>query len=155
MARGPVPNRSDNLSRDRDANRGDRPPITKGELRPVTIPDADPEWHPIAHMLWEGLLDSGQADFYQSSDWAFAYSLMEDLSRYKEPQVNKSTGEEYHKRSGQMLQTIYSAMERLLVTEGDRRRARIELTAPDNSEQEATVLTLADYTEALGLGDGA
>lgn len=148
--RGPVPNRSTDLSRERDANRGDRPEITKGTLRPVTIPEADPDWHPIAHMLWEGLIESGQSDWYQQSDWAFAYSLMEDLTRYKEPLVNQKTGEEYFKRSGQMLQTIYSAMERLLVTEGDRRRARIELSAPDDSDEEAAVLTLADYTDMLG-----
>jgi hypothetical protein len=148
--RGPVPNRSEDLSRDRDKNRNDRPEITKGTLRPVTIPEADPDWHDIAKMLWQGLIDSGQSDWYQQSDWAFAYSLMEDLTRYKEPQVNKTTGEEYHKRSGQMLQTIYSAMERLLVTEGDRRRARIELSAPDDKDEDAAVLTLADYTDMLG-----
>lgn len=152
-SRGPVPNRSDDLSRDRDANRGDRPEISRGTLLPVVVPDADPEWHPIAHMLWDGLIASGQAAYYQQSDWAFAYSLMEDLTRYKEPSINKKTGEISYYRSGQMLQTIYSAMERLLVTEGDRRRARIELSAPDNSEQEATVLTLADYSDALGLED--
>jgi hypothetical protein len=154
-SRGPVPNRSDDLSRERDANRGGRPEITTGELRPVTIPEADPDWHPIALMLWEGLIASGQSDFYQQSDWAFAYSLMEDLTRYKEPyRVDLDTGEiNYGKRSGQMLQTIYSAMERLLVTEGDRRRARLELTAPDTSDEDAAVLTLADYTADLGLED--
>lgn len=146
--RGPVPNRSEDLSRERDANRGTRAEITRGELRPVEIPEADPDWHPIAHMLWEGLQASGQAGWYQQSDWAFAYSLMEDLTRYKEPLVAKD-GTEYFKRSGQMLQTIYSAMERLLVTEGDRRRARIELSAPDTSDEDAAVLTLADYTAAL------
>jgi hypothetical protein len=146
--RGPVPNRSEDLSRERDSKRNDRPEITKGELRPVEIPEADPYWHPIAHMLWEGLQVSGQADWYQQSDWAFAYSLMDDLTFYKNPFTTKD-GTEYHKRSGQMLQTIYSAMERLLVTEGDRRRARIELSAPDTSDEEAAVLTLADYTTAL------
>lgn len=149
-ARGPVPNRSEDLSRTRDAGRGGRPEITQGELRPVNIPEADPDWHPIAHMLWEGLQTSGQAGWYQQSDWAFAYSLMEDLTRYKEPLTDRD-GNEYFKRSGQMLQTIYAAMERLLVTEGDRRRARIELTAPSTEDEDAAVLTLADYTSALGI----
>jgi hypothetical protein len=157
MARGPVPNRSEDLARPRERKGSDRPEITRGELRDVTIPEADPDWHPIAHMLWEGLMASGQADFYQQSDWAFAYSLMEDLTRYKEPyKVDPETGEiNYGKRSGQMLQTIYSAMERLLVTEGDRRRARIELTAPDTSDEDAAVLVLADYSDALGIEDDA
>ena len=153
MARGPVPNRSDDLARPRSRKGGDQQEVTKGVLRSVTIPTADPEWHPIATMLWESLEDSGQADFYQQSDWAFAYSLMEDLTRYKEPQVNRETGELYFKRSGQMLQTIYSAMERLLVTEGDRRRVRIELTEPMSTEPGAEVYLLQGYKDALGVSD--
>ena len=151
-ARGPVPNRSEDLARPRERKGGDNTPITKGTLRPVVIPEADPEWHPIAKMLWESLQESGQADFYQQSDWAFAYSLMEDLTRYKEPLVNQKTGEQYFKRSGQMLQTIYSAMERLLVTEGDRRRVRIELTEPETNDEDAAVLAIADYQEGLKKG---
>ncbi|WP_406192387.1 hypothetical protein OH733_05380 [Streptomyces griseus] len=84
---------------------------------------------------------SGQADFYQNSDWAFAYSLCEDLSHYK------SSG----KRSGQMLQTIYSSFERLLVAEGDRRRVRIELTEPAPEQDSAAVVAIADYKKELGL----
>lgn len=150
-ARGPVPNRSEDLSRERDANRGDRPDISKGTLLPVIIPEPDPEWHPIATMLWESLAASGQSSYYQQSDWAFAYSLCEDLTRYKEPLVNKETGETYFKRSGQMLQAIYSAMSNLLVTEADRRRVRIELTAPEPEEDDAVVLQLAEYAADLGL----
>lgn len=149
-SRGPVPNRSNDLSRDRDANRGDRPEITTGTLLPVTIPEPDEDWHPIATMLWESLLESGQSAYYQSSDWAFAYSLCEDLSQYKKPLVNQSTGELYFKRSGQMLATIYSAMSNLLVTEGDRRRVRVELQAPEVEENTAAVLSLADYMANLG-----
>lgn len=91
--------------------------------------------------MWTALTESGQADFYQTSDWAFAFSLCEDLSHYK-----KST-----KRSGQMLQTIYSAMERLLVTEADRRRVRIELHEPEDDAEPAAVLAIADYKRDLGL----
>lgn len=146
---GPVPNRSEDLARPRERKGKDIVPVTKGVLKPVVIPDADPDWHPIATMLWEGLLASGQADFYQQSDWAFAYSLMEDLTRYKEPLVNRD-GEEYFKRSGQMLQVIYSAMERLLVTEGDRRRVRVELTEPEPESDPAAVLVMAEYRKGLG-----
>jgi hypothetical protein len=141
MTPGPVPNREVDLARPRERKGKDVVPVTRGEARPATIPEADPLWHPIAARLWEGLLESGQADFYQQSDWAFAYSLCEDLSHYK-----KST-----KRSGQMLQTIYSAMERLLVTEGDRRRVRIELHEPEDDSEPAAVLAIADYKRDLGV----
>lgn len=139
---GPVPNRSDDLSRERDSNRNGRPAITKGELRPVVDIEApDEAWHPIAQKLYLSLANSGQSDFYQESDWMLAWSICEDLSYYKR----------MGKRSGQMLQTIYTAMERLLVTEGDRRRVRIELTEPNTGEDDAALYALADYREDLGL----
>lgn len=151
-ARGPVPNREADLARPRSRKGADQQPVTKGQMRKVTVPRADPEWHPIAKMLWEGMKKSGQADFYQQSDWAFAYSLCEDLSMYKNPLTAKD-GTEYHKRSGQMLQTIYSAMERLLVTEGDRRRVRIELQEPEPEGTPASVTAIADYKADLGLAE--
>lgn len=141
MAHGPVPNRSEDLARPRERKGRDIVAVTKGAARPTTAPDPDPQWHPIARQLWDALAVSGQADFYQNSDWAFAFSLCEDLSHYK-----KSL-----KRSGQMLQTIYSAMERLLVTEGDRRRVRIELHEPEGDSEPAAVLAIADYKRDLGL----
>lgn len=154
--RGPVPNRDADLSRPRErrgASGGDAgTPATKGLARTFTVPAADPKWHPIALMLWDSLWQSGQTDFYQQSDVAFAYSLCEDLSMYKSPSIDRN-GEEYHKRSGQMLQTIYSAMERLLVTEGDRRRVRVELEEPMPDETPAAVLAIADYKTALGAAD--
>jgi hypothetical protein len=110
-------------------------------MKPVKIPNADRDWHPIARRLWDSLKTSGQSDFYQNSDWAFAYSLCEDLSYYKKS----------GKRSGQMLQTIYSAFERLLVTEGDRRRVRVELNEPETEQDSAAVLAIADYRQELGL----
>lgn len=138
---GPVPNREADLARPRERNGKAVIPVTKGEARPTTVPDADPHWHPIARRLWDALSTSGQADFYQDSDWAFAFSLCEDLSHYKSSM----------KRSGQMLQTIYSAMERLLVAEADRRRVRIELHEPDDDSEPAAVLAIADYKRELGL----
>ena len=148
---GPVPNRSEDLARPRERKGKDIVPVTKGELRKVRIPAADSKWHPIAKRLYNSLKVSGQADFYQQSDWALAWSICEDLSVYKQPRYDRITGEEYYKRSGQMLQTIYTAMERLLVTEGDRRRVRIELSAPEPEAESAAVLAIADYRADLDL----
>ncbi|WP_234018487.1 MULTISPECIES: hypothetical protein [unclassified Streptomyces] len=96
---GPVPNREADLARPRERKGSDVQPVTRGVARPTKVPNADRTWHPIAKRLWDSLKESGQADFYQQSDWALAYSLCEDLSVYKKS----------GKRSGQMLQTIYSA----------------------------------------------
>ncbi|GAA2598540.1 MULTISPECIES: hypothetical protein [Streptomyces] len=56
------------------------------------------------------------------------------------------------KRSGQMRQTIYSAFERLLVAEGDRRRVHIELNEPEDEQDSAAVLAIADYKRDAGIG---
>lgn len=141
---GPVPNRSDDLARPRERKGKDIVPVTKGELLPVNdVPEADPEWHEIAQMLYNSLFESGQKSFYQKSDWILAWSLCEDLSTYKKS----------GKRSGQMLQTIYSTMTDLLVTEGARRRVRVELTEPPAEEDAAAVLMLAEYQQGLDTSD--
>jgi hypothetical protein len=141
---GPIPNRPEDQSRERDANRGDRLPISKGTLRPVEdVWAPDEEWSPMVQELYLSAAESGQSDFYQKSDWMLWYSLCEDLNYYKR----------MGKRSGQMLQTIYSSMTELLVTEGARRKARIILTDPEPEEDDAAVLALADYRSELGMED--
>src|SRR5690349_4262889 len=138
---GPVPNRSEDLARPRSRRGGDQKDVTKGAARKVVVPHADPDWHPISRKLWEGLKSSGQADFYQNSDWAIAYSLMDDLSHYKKS----------GKRSGQMLQVIMTSLERLLVTEADRRRARIELEAPEPETESVAKVAIEHYKGVLGI----
>ncbi|UFD97943.1 minor tail protein [Streptomyces phage Pablito] len=139
--RGPIPNRESDLARPRSRKGTDEQEAKKGLMRKVTVPRADPEWHPIAKQLYDSLKKSGQADFYQQSDWALAYALCDDLSHYK-----KSS-----KRSAQMAQTLYSALGNLLVTEGDRRRVRIELQEPEPETTSAAVLAIADYKQDLGV----
>jgi hypothetical protein len=143
-SRGPVPSRKAELARPRSRKgREHADPVTTGEWREPVIPDPDPSWHPIARTLWDALSTSGQSDYYQSSDWAFAYSICEDLSYYKRSK----------KRSGQMLASLYSAMSSLLITEGDRRRVRIELERPAEDEAEsASVVAIAEYKQMLGVG---
>lgn len=137
--RGPVPNRSADLSRDRDVDRGDRAPITKGLSRPATIPEPDAEWHAIATMLWNAALESGQADFYESSDYAWLFNICEELSRYKKAD----------KRSSMMFAALNQAFEALLITEGARRRVRIELQDETDDEDEAVVTQMDDYRRGL------
>ncbi|MFC8719669.1 hypothetical protein [Kitasatospora sp. NPDC057198] len=110
--------------------------MTKGVMRPVRIPNADRSWHPIARRLWDALKFSGQSDFYQDSDWAFAYSLREDLSAYKKS----------NKRSGP------DAPDDLLgLRAAARRRVRIELHEPAPETASAAVLAIASYKKELGL----
>lgn len=126
--RGPVPKRSESRQR----RNTPESTITKavGAER-VTIPPANRDWHPIAKRLWNSMKESGQSKFYEPSDWALAYSLMDDLSYYK----NAS------KRSGQMLASIMASMSSLLLTEGDRRRVQMELSRPTQEQLESEGVT--------------
>lgn len=126
--RGPVPKRSESRQRRNTPESS----ITKasGAAR-VAVPRADPEWHPIAKRLWNSLAKSGQSKFYEPSDWALAYSLMDDLSHYKNAT----------KRSGQMLASIMASLSSLLLTEGDRRRVQMELSRPTPEQLESEGVT--------------
>lgn len=138
--RGPVPKRDDQRKR---RNKSDERETTSIDLEgEVVQPPADPDWHPIAVQLWGAMAESGQARFYEPSDWAIAFSLMDDLSYYK-------TGA---KRSGQMLQTIMATLSSLLLTEGDRRRVAMELnrSSGDDDEQSEKVAVMDKWRQKLG-----
>ena len=119
--RGPIPKRSDERHR---RNASERDVVSSPAAEGVQAPAADGSWHPIAKRLWRAAKESGQSRFYEPSDWAVLYSLMDDLSYYKSGS----------KRSGQMLQTIMSSLSSLLLTEGDRRRLQIELARPGSED---------------------
>ena len=156
---GPIPRTENELARPRERKGSDEQATLHGERRPVTWQlGADPEWHPIATMLYESAMTSGQTDFWQDTDWAIFYSLCEDISYYKSPSkataVNRKTGEtsEYDKpRSGQMLQSIMSNLASLLLTEGERRRVRMELQKPPEQKADLKVVAMSKYRD---LADG-
>lgn len=136
--RGPIPKRSGTRLRNESVARAEGHNVTRAPgAKRVFAPAADPDWHPIAARLYASLKKSGQSAFYEPSDWAMAYSLCEDLSAYKR----------MDRRSGQMLAVIYSTLSTLLVTEGDRRRAQMELEREDSSESKQT--TVIDAYEKL------
>lgn len=141
---GRPPNRSDDLSRERDANRRGRAPVTKGLMREVVVPEANPNWHPIARMMYAAAQNSGMLDFYQQTDWAMIYSLMDDLSDMKYRRIK------YGRVNGQELAVIYSSLSALGFTEGDRRRMRIELESPHEDEgPDAAVVAMDEYKAML------
>lgn len=143
--RGPIPNRTEDLARDRSRNGVERNQgeVTFGTMKGVKVPHPDKGWHPIATQLYKAARASGQADFYQQSDWAMLYSICDDLSHYKKSQ----------KRSSQMAATIYAALTSLLVTEGDRRRARLELQQPTPESKPAEVYAIESYRNDLEVAE--
>jgi len=103
----------------------------------LTIPPAPAEWHPVAVTWYEALGRSGQSIYYTNSDWATAYVLAESISRELHPQpvVVGSGAEatvELHNLppKGAALGAWLKGMAALMTTEGERRRARLELERP-------------------------
>ena len=113
-AKGRIPKRKDQLNGHRSKDELEGRTVTRlpsgAPAHVAPQPYGARDWHPIAKRIWKA-----------ASDWAVLYSLMDDLTYYK----NSA------KRSGQMLQTIMSSLTSLLLTEGDRRRLQVELHHPE------------------------
>ena len=153
---GPIPRQEATLARPRERKGSNQQATTKGERRDVLWPPVPSEWGSLARGLYEGARDSGQADFYQQSDVAYLMFVLEEMNRYMEPygtRPDPETGEMvavYPKRSGQLFQALHSSMQSLLLTEGERRRARIELMErPVERPHLATVAKL-QYADVAG-----
>ena len=114
--RGPVPKRSDQRHGHRKAEPGDSAPPPSSAAK-FTPPPAKATWNHTAKQWYWSLKKSGQAVWYQPSDWMYAYVWADLLSRQLESD----------KPSAMMLTAWNAAASSLLVTEGDRRRVRIEL----------------------------
>ncbi|MFJ5070241.1 hypothetical protein ACIQC7_27910 [Kitasatospora sp. NPDC088556] len=139
--RGPIPERS-------DARRRRNKPESGSAIAPSgpppdlpDLPEPDALWHPIAADWYLSLQESGQACFYQPSDWATARYAAELMSRVLLAE----------RPNGQLVAALNSVMATLLATEGDRRRVRIELERrPVVQQAPAAVTALADYRATLG-----
>jgi hypothetical protein len=95
------------------------------------------EWHPAAREWFESLEKSGQAIFYQPSDWATAKVLAEILSR------SLSGG----KMTAALIERWQVGATELLTTEGARRRVRIELERVTEQEAVPDVAWLEQYRQ--------
>ena len=148
------PKRESELKRPRSRKGKDAALTVTGLRRPVTIPDADPDWHPVALGLYESARTSGQSDYYQDSDWWMLWNLCDEISVYKNmgySYIDKETGEEVFvkKRNGQLFTAIQGGLEKLLLTEGDRLKVKMELhEAPQERPNLAVVAQLDLYRDA-------
>lgn len=153
---GPIPRQEATLARPRERKGSNQQATTKGERRDVLWPPVPSEWGPLARGLYEGARDSGQADFYQQSDVAYLTFVLEEMNRYMEPitsRVYQDTGEVvqiYPKRSGQLFQALHSSMQSLLLTEGERRRVRIELMEKPVEKPHLASVARLQYADVAG-----
>lgn len=139
--RGPVPKRLE------ERRRGDRSRTGVSLAQVVTVPgevqvsSGDPAWHPVPAALYESLFSSGMVEFYEPSDYAIAYLLCQQLSdgMLSLKGLSSST-----------LATCLQGFSDLGMTEGARRRARIELMKPDADDgvEDPVLKAMAQYRNA-------
>ncbi|WP_458452870.1 phage terminase small subunit [Mycobacteroides abscessus] len=123
-------------------------------LGKVPVPDLGLENpHPFVVEFYESIRQSAQSNYYEPSDWQFArltmYALNEELNAVYQSGDNKGK----KKPLGVMkLQVLNQMMSTLLLTEGDRRRVRMEIERnPGPTAEGGKVLTMADhFKQALG-----
>lgn len=139
---GPVPKRSSERVRTHDNNVIDRVQA----FGVVKKPDLGlgGEVHPIIVDFWNSVGNSAQSRYYEESDWQYFRITLHFLNKLL------NTG----KPSAQMLTVVNQMLTDLLVSEGSRRRVRMEIereTAKDN------VVNISDYFRELAnkndLGD--
>jgi hypothetical protein len=142
--RGPIGKRSEERMGHRSKEEKDS--ITKAPSgMPMDLPDlpeADASWHPIAADWYLSLRESGQAAFYEPSDWAVARYAAELMSRVLDCSERGP--------NGQLVAALNSVMSSLLTTEGDRRRARMELERKKPGSKLASVSPLDSYRDLAG-----
>lgn len=133
--RGPVPKRvNERLGHITKAERDSVASVDMvGE---VEVPPVDESWHELAREWYVSLSTSGQAQFFEPSDWAAARYVAEVMTR------NLEAG----RFSSQLFAAVWTAMGDLLTTEGERRRVKLEVNRkPPKPEGGGKVASLDDY----------
>jgi len=88
----------------------------------IPIPTADPRWSPEARSWFNSLALSGQAEFYEASDWATAVAA----ARAYDIAIRS--------HNASWFTNFVKLSERLGATITDRKRSRIELAEPEPSD---------------------
>lgn len=123
--RGPIPNRSDQRRRQ---NKTDIEIDSAPGTVDVSMPAACPEWTDAAKRWYASLAESGQAHWYEPSDWAQAWVLAEVLDRAMHQGISLNS---------QLITAWLAGAAELLTTEGARRRMRIELSKAKQADPDA------------------
>lgn len=142
---GPIPKRSDQRRRRNKPAEGELQ-ITKTMVATPRAkpPPVSPDWHPLMKDWFRSLKESGQAVFYEASDWQTARLLAQVMS----DELNSGDSVK-----ASLLAEFNRAAGSLLTTEGERRRLRVELKAgkpEDGGGDDAVVTALSDYKKMLG-----
>lgn len=148
MADGPIPKRSDQRVR----RNIDAVPVEKvTAIGTVVVPPLALEDfgvtkpHPFVVGYYESLKDSGQSKFYEPSDWHTARLVMFTIHDMLVPRTQGDDKDLKVRISAVKLQVINQMLSTLMVTEGDRRRMRLEVERAPKATDGAQVLSIADH----------
>src|SRR5690349_6899510 len=92
---GPPPKRSEERRRRNKTNEaGESVAVQKLVIDPdelndvsqVPAPDMDPDWHPLAKMVYMSAKMSAMREFYEPTDWSTLFVTVDQLSRHLNPQ---------------------------------------------------------------------
>ena len=138
--RGPIGKRDEERIR---RNIPENPTETVQVIGTVIIPELGDvsyqgETHPLITEMYEAMKESAAVKFFEPTDWQFArlalYTLNQELI----------ASQHYGKPVGAMkLTAINQMLSALLLTEGDRRRARLEIERVGNA-QDGKVVDVTD-----------
>lgn len=132
---GPLPKRSDQkVRRNKEVIDIDTVQVS-GE---VEVPELNLENpHHMVEDFWESLTESAEAIYYEPSDWQYARWTLHWMDH-----TLKAS-----KPSAMLIQTINASLTELLVSEGSRRRLRMEV---ERNKEQAEVVDIASvYRERL------
>lgn len=87
--------------------------------------------HPVVQDLWDSMGESAQSQWFEPSDWQYARFIMHfaNMALYS------------GRPNAQILAEVNKALGELLVSEGARRRVRIEI---ERNKAQAEVVSIAD-----------
>ncbi len=127
----------------RDSERRNRVTRTADKLyvrrdAPLEQPPCPDDWHPAVREWYHSLAESGQSELYEPSDWHTALAAGYLYDEWQETRRATTFGE-YRMLCSQ-----------LMVTEGDRRRARFEIHRQSQDDSVPVgAQTVADYKARL------
>ncbi len=136
---GNIPKRSNTVRRRNIVNEPDYVPDKPTE---APYPALD-TWTDIVKLVWNSLPESGMSRFYTPSDWAFGYAICDALNTASTAIVASIGGV-----SVNAMLACLSSLSRLGITEGDRRKLRIELQAMA-AENDTKIAIMANYRKQL------
>mgnify|MGYP001545178513 CR=1 FL=1 len=127
---GPIPKRSDQQAGHK--SNAEKEEITKvhmeGQVKQPSLAQfPNMLTQNITKAFWKSLGESGQALYYEPSDWMTAMMALHLLDKQLRPYQNKEGKMVVGQVSPTMVAAVWQMLTSIAVTEGERRRLRIEV----------------------------